>query len=146
MPALKSASTPLKVCALGAAADVAKAVRLAGSDKGMPGLEDLVKEAVDCLSQESWTLSERTACLAALLEMLQCPPHISQMARCSMLHACFSAALPAATAAFASQGLCYTVQAKSEGDLKGIQEGLVALLEEVRELLLLLVVFLLDTS
>jgi len=125
-PALKSASVAVKVSSLGAAADVARAVRLAGS-QGMPGLEDLVREAIECLTCDTWTLEERTAALKSLLELIRCPPRLSQMTRCSLLRACFAAAMPAAAAKYSS----HASLTRSDAPLREFAEGLRELTEEV---------------
>ena len=93
MPAMQSAHSALKLAALKAISDLAKALRKINGFS-LIHHQDLIHESIECMKAKPWLLSEKQTALVTTLELAQLPPHVSQLTRCSILKACFTAVFP----------------------------------------------------
>ncbi len=129
VPVLKGANQGLRKCALEALSFLAVALQPTKLELAQHG--DLVHEATGCLRQESWPLSDKRVVLNTLLDVIRCPPFLTQMARCSLLKACFTAVFPAVVAQYYSKDECFTLLSHRELQLKEIVDKLSAIVEEL---------------
>ncbi len=130
-PALKCVDTKLKVSALRAMANVARAVHKADKEVTLSHYSDLMHEAISCLTQDSWDLADKRVALDALVELVRCPPTVSQMMRCELLKACFTAAFPSLVMRYYSKDESYTTASTREAELKAAADALLLLVEEL---------------
>ena len=81
MPAMQSASSSLKMAALKAASDVAKALQKCEDEFSLVHHQDLIHEAIECMKAKSWSLNEKHVALLTTLELVKLPPFVSQLTR-----------------------------------------------------------------
>ena len=86
MPAMQSASSSLKMAALKAASDVAKALQKCEDEFSLVHHQDLIHEAIECMKAKSWSLNEKHVALLTTLELVKLPPFVSQLTRYVFLH------------------------------------------------------------
>lgn len=98
MPALQSSEVGLKLTALQSAADIARALQKIqqkpGSTFTLVHHGDLIHEAIECMKSNKWMIKEKEVAVATALELVRLPPYVSQLTRCSLLKACFTAVFP----------------------------------------------------
>ena len=80
MPAMQSASSSLKMAALKAVSDIARALQQF-EDFSLVHHQDLIHEAIECMKAKSWPLNEKHVALLTTLELIKLPPYVSQLTR-----------------------------------------------------------------
>lgn len=136
MPALKSANVVLRVSALSAMADIARALQKYRKEKNAPELRpvhhgDMLHEAIECLNDSTWSISDKLEALSTIFELIQIPPFISQMIRCSLLKACFTAVFPGLIQQYYSKEENYSDVIRREVLFKQVVEKLLCVVQEL---------------
>eukprot|EP00094_Tigriopus_californicus_P000040 TCALIF_00040-PA protein Name:"Similar to CDC45 Cell division control protein 45 homolog (Homo sapiens)" AED:0.07 eAED:0.08 QI:0/0.16/0/0.85/1/1/7/0/2542 len=136
MPALKSANVVLRVSALSAMADIARALQKYRNEKDAPELlpahhGDLLHEAIECLNDSTWSISDKLEALSTIFELIQIPPFISQMIRCSLLKACFTAVFPGLVQQYYSKEENYSDVIRREVLFKQVVDKLLSVVQEL---------------
>jgi hypothetical protein len=86
MPAMQSALPSLKVAALRATSDVARALQSCSDEFSLVHHQDLIHEAIECMKAKSWALTEKHIALITTLELVRLPPYVSQLTRYLEIH------------------------------------------------------------
>ena len=110
MPALKAAHPSLKLSALKATAEIAKAIgkvqnspnsiEVGRENNNVSGKiilahhNDLILECIECMKAKNWQLQEKQVALNTTLALIRLPPAVNQIMRCSLLKACFTSLFP----------------------------------------------------
>ncbi len=88
MPAMQSAVGSLKVAALKATSEVAKALQNKNGNSLTVDTEpvlvhhnDLIHEAIECMKAKHWLLNDKNIALITTLELVRLPPFVSQLTR-----------------------------------------------------------------
>ena len=130
MPALKAPHPTLKLSALKATAQIARAMQKVQDDKPSIGLSrdnnntsnkvqlvhhtDLILEGIECMKAKTWQLKDTQVAMDTILSLIRIPPPINQIMRCSLLKACFTSVFPSLLKASRGEGL--SPDEKNEND------------------------------
>jgi len=93
--------------------------------------EDLLHSAIALLQDSMISLSAKQMALSALTSLIQLPPNISQLSRCSLLKACFSTIFSAFLEAAACKSEDYDSVSELERSISAMVEELHVLIKEL---------------
>ena len=128
MPALKGSLLLVKITALRSVTDLAKAIQPSNEEVEQT-IElvhhgDLIHEAIDCMKNTEWDIESKHVALTTTLHLIQCPPFVSQMTRCSLMKACFTAVFPSLVCHHFAKAEDFSELSKKENDLRNMVKSL----------------------
>ncbi len=93
LPFLKGSADSLKLASLKSLAHLVERVRT-GEIRELPHHEELLKETIECLKQGLWSVEDKQIALNAILQLIKCPPPLSETTQCSLIKASLTFVLP----------------------------------------------------